>query len=110
LRVGNYRNGYYTTTPMGRDYVYDTFVGDQDGDRPDLWRLEAVAEIPFFAGSAETPATDFPDPQRVFDRLTRLMTVTDAIEAEFGEEHGKAGLDIPSRRVAEAFDGGSSDE
>lgn len=32
LRVGNYRNGYITTTPKGMNYVYDIFVGDVDGE------------------------------------------------------------------------------
>lgn len=32
LRVGNYRNGFVTTTPKGRNYIYNTFVGDIDGD------------------------------------------------------------------------------
>ena len=31
LRVGAYRNGFVTTTPMGRDHIYDFFVGDVDG-------------------------------------------------------------------------------
>jgi len=41
LRVGNYRNGYLTTTPMGRDYVYNEFVGDQEGE----WREYGEAEL-----------------------------------------------------------------
>jgi len=32
LRVGQYRNGCVTTTPMGEDHVYDFFIGDHDGD------------------------------------------------------------------------------
>lgn len=31
LRVGNYRNGYITTTPKGKNHTYDFFVGDVDG-------------------------------------------------------------------------------
>jgi len=31
LRVGNYRNGYITTTPKGYDSVYDFFVGGIEG-------------------------------------------------------------------------------
>lgn len=31
LRVGQYRNGYITTTPQGKNHVYDTFVGDIEG-------------------------------------------------------------------------------
>ena len=31
LRVGDYQNGFITTTPMGRNYVYDFFVDDLDG-------------------------------------------------------------------------------
>lgn len=30
LRVGNYRNGYITTTPNGYDHNYDFFVGDPE--------------------------------------------------------------------------------
>lgn len=33
LRVGEYRNGYLTTTPRGQDYVYEAFVGDVEGER-----------------------------------------------------------------------------
>lgn len=32
LRVGNYRNGFVTTTPKGFDDTYDFFVGDVDGE------------------------------------------------------------------------------
>lgn len=32
LRVGSYRNGFITTTPMGRNHTYDFFVGDVDGE------------------------------------------------------------------------------
>jgi len=30
LRVGEYRNGFVTTTPMGQDHIYDFFVGDHE--------------------------------------------------------------------------------
>jgi phage terminase large subunit len=30
LRIGAYRNGFVTTTPMGKDHIYDFFV-DEDG-------------------------------------------------------------------------------
>lgn len=30
LRTGEYRNGYITTTPKGRNHTYDFFVGDHD--------------------------------------------------------------------------------
>lgn len=30
LRIGEYRNGFITTTPKGKDSVYDFFVGDVD--------------------------------------------------------------------------------
>jgi PBSX family phage terminase large subunit len=30
LRVGGYRNGYVTTTPMGNDHIYEFFI-DEDG-------------------------------------------------------------------------------
>lgn len=35
LRTGNYRNGYVTTTPKGKNHTYDFFVGDVDADRRD---------------------------------------------------------------------------
>lgn len=31
LRIGAYRNGFISTTPMGKDHIYDFFVGDVDG-------------------------------------------------------------------------------
>ena len=43
LRVGSYRNGYLTTTPMGRDYVYDEFVGDHEHDGE--WREHGEADV-----------------------------------------------------------------
>jgi len=33
LRVGTYRNGFITTTPKGKDSVYDFFVGDEDAEK-----------------------------------------------------------------------------
>lgn len=42
LRVGQYRNGFMTTTPMGRDHVFDMFVGDHpDGE----WRDYGEADV-----------------------------------------------------------------
>jgi PBSX family phage terminase large subunit len=32
LRVGQYRNGFITTTPKGRNHTYDFFVGNVDGE------------------------------------------------------------------------------
>jgi PBSX family phage terminase large subunit len=32
IRVGQYRNGYITTTPEGKNHTYDFFVGDQEGE------------------------------------------------------------------------------
>jgi len=32
IRVGNYRNGYITTTPKGKNHTYDFFIGEQDGE------------------------------------------------------------------------------
>jgi len=32
IRVGNYRNGYVTTTPQGKNHTYDFFVGDHEGE------------------------------------------------------------------------------
>jgi phage terminase large subunit len=32
LRVGEYRNGFVTTTPMGKDHIYDFFVDEENGD------------------------------------------------------------------------------
>jgi len=64
LRVGSYRNGYVTTTPMGRDHVHDFFISD-DGDTED-WgaaRLHdtgdrlSILNVPTFA-NPHTP-TDF---------------------------------------------------
>ena len=31
LRVGRYQNGYVTTTPMGRDHIYDFYYDETDG-------------------------------------------------------------------------------
>ena len=36
LRVGEYRNLYVTTTPKGKDDVYDFFVGDVDAESREL--------------------------------------------------------------------------
>jgi phage terminase large subunit-like protein len=33
LRVGNYRNGYITTTPKGKDDTYEFFVGGENPDK-----------------------------------------------------------------------------
>jgi len=69
LRVGSYRNGYVTTTPMGRDHVHDFFISD-DGDTKD-WgaaRLHdtgnrlSILNVPTFA-NPHTP-TDFKDEMR----------------------------------------------
>lgn len=32
IRVGQYRNGYVTTTPQGKNHTYDFFVGDHEGE------------------------------------------------------------------------------
>ncbi len=32
LRVGRYRNGYVTTTPMGRDHIHDFFIDEEAGE------------------------------------------------------------------------------
>lgn len=41
LRVGDYMNGYVTTTPMGRDHIYEFFVGDHDGE----WSEHGRADV-----------------------------------------------------------------
>lgn len=33
LRTGDYRNGFITTTPKGRNHTFDFFVGDQDAEQ-----------------------------------------------------------------------------
>jgi PBSX family phage terminase large subunit len=32
IRVGEYRNGYVTTTPSGKNHTYEFFVGDHEGE------------------------------------------------------------------------------
>lgn len=57
IRVGKYRNGFVTTTPMGRNWVYDTFAGDVDGDldqhgAADVYTADdrlAILRVPTFA-------------------------------------------------------------
>jgi PBSX family phage terminase large subunit len=41
LRVGDYRNGFITTTPKGENHTYDFFVGDVDGQ----YREHGAADI-----------------------------------------------------------------
>jgi PBSX family phage terminase large subunit len=79
LRVGRYRNGYVTTTPMGRDHVHDFFIDEQAGETRD-WgtaRLHdtgdrlSILNVPTFA-NPHTPS-DFKDEMRqksgqIFDR------------------------------------------
>lgn len=40
LRVGQYRNAYLTTTPMGRDHVHDFFVGSHDPEYEEYGEAE----------------------------------------------------------------------
>lgn len=57
LRVGNYRNGYVTTTPEGKNHVYDFFVGDVDGSMQEHGEAEvyeaddrlSILRVPSFA-------------------------------------------------------------
>lgn len=41
LRVGNYRNGFITTTPKGKNHTYDFFVGDVDGE----YKEHGIADV-----------------------------------------------------------------
>ena len=79
LRVGQYRNGYVTTTPMGYDHIYDFFVGERDGDTREYGAAKlhdtgsrlSILNVPTFA-NPHTP-DDFKDEMRakegqVFDR------------------------------------------
>jgi PBSX family phage terminase large subunit len=57
LRVGNYRNGFITTTPKGRNHTYGFFVDGVDGERSthgqaDLYTAEdrlAILRVPSHA-------------------------------------------------------------
>lgn len=44
LRVGQYRNGYHTTTPRGRDYIHDFYVGE-NGPREDRLTEYGAGEV-----------------------------------------------------------------
>ena len=79
LRVGQYRNGYVTTTPMGYDHIYDFFIDEEDGETReyasarlhDTGNRLSILNVPTFA-NPHTPG-DFKDEMRakegqVFDR------------------------------------------
>lgn len=75
LRVGEYRNGYITTTPKGKDSVYDFFVGDVDAEEraygeATLYETEdrrAIVGVPTYANPylpddyKEAMQADMPD-------------------------------------------------
>ena len=79
LRVGQYRNGYVTTTPMGYDHIYDFFVGERGGETREYGTAKlhdtgsrlSILNVPTFA-NPHTPK-DFKDEMeqksgQVFDR------------------------------------------
>jgi len=79
LRVGEYRNGYVTTTPMGYDHIYDFFIDETAGDTREYKSAKlhdtgdrlSILNVPTFA-NPHTP-DDFKDEMeakdgQVFDR------------------------------------------
>ena len=79
LRVGEYRNGYVTTTPMGYDHIYEFFIDEEDGETREYESAKlhdtgdrlSILNVPTFA-NPHTP-DDFKDEMeakegQVFDR------------------------------------------
>jgi len=79
LRVGEYRNGYVTTTPMGYDHIYDFFIDETAGDTREYKSAKlhdtgdrlSILNVPTFA-NPHTP-DDFKDEMeakdgQIFDR------------------------------------------
>lgn len=79
LRVGSYRNGYVTTTPMGYDHIHDFFIDEGAGETREYGAAKlhdtgsrlSILNVPTFA-NPHTP-DDFKDEMQqksgqVFDR------------------------------------------
>ena len=113
LRTGRYRNGYLTTTPMGKDHVYDFFI-DEDGDERaygeamlhDSGDRLSILRVPSFA-NPHTP-DDFKDQMaekegQVYDRevLGEFVDFEGLVYKWFGsrEDHVVADDQLP-----EAYD------
>ena len=112
LRVGNYRNGYVTTTPMGFDHIYDFFVGDRDGDTSeygaaklhDTGNRMSILNVPTFA-NPHTPSDFKQEMQQksgqVFDRevMGEFTDFEGLVYKWFGEDNKIGDDELP-----ESFD------
>jgi len=108
LRVGNYRNGYVTTTPMGFDHIYDFFIGDEIGETREYGAAKlhdtgsrlSILNVPTFA-NPHTP-TDFKDEMQqksgqVFDRevMGEFTDFEGLVYKWFGEANKIADDELP---------------
>lgn len=122
IRVGEYQNGFVTTTPMGQNYLYDFFVDQQDGieyqhgdadvhehgsgDRLALLRVPTWANP--FAGEAYKRDMQAKEGQ-VYDRevLGRFVDYEGLVYPWFDyETHVRQALDHNIRRMLYGVDWG----
>ena len=110
LRVGQYRNGYVTTTPMGYDHIYDFFIDEKDGETReyasarlhDTGSRLSILNVPTFA-NPHTPG-DFKDEMRakegqVFDReVMGEFTDFEGLVYKWFDGENRVGVDdLPER-------------
>ena len=111
LRTGRYRNGYVTTTPMGKDHIHDFFI-HEDGTEDDYGEAVihdaddrlSILRVPSFA-NPHTPE-DFKQQMRekqgqVYDRevLGEFVDFEGLVYKWFGEGHL-----VPADALPETFD------
>ena len=109
LRTGRYRNGYVTTTPMGRDHIYDFFIDDEAGDERAYGEATlhehderlSILRVPSFA-NPHTPQ-DFKDQMaekegQVYDQevMGEFVDFEGLVYKWFGSEHVVADDDLPT--------------
>ena len=109
LRTGRYRNGYVTTTPMGRDHIHDFFIDDEAGDERAYGEATlhehderlSILRVPSFA-NPHTPQ-DFKDQMaekegQVYDQevMGEFVDFEGLVYKWFGSDHVVADDDLPT--------------
>jgi len=108
LRVGEYRNGYVTTTPMGYDHIYDFFIDEDAGETREYGAAKlhdtgdrlSILNVPTFV-NPHTPE-DFKEEMRgkdgqIYDRevMGEFTDFEGLVYKWFGRDHRVARADLP---------------